>query len=381
RVRIINRRFFADVSDLELRWRAWSGGLEVASGRADLPAIGPQADGEVRIDLPSGPLDLEAILVLRQPTAWAEAGHEIHGRTSEAAAWPTVLVTAPADLAEPSTRVAEFGPWRAELGPGGTGLRRLDLNGAPVLEAGPRLGLYRAPTDNDEPAWGLSLGRSWRETALDRLVSRVVSSGERRTDESLELWSEVRWAPVARAYGVLLTTRLSLTAAGLEVAALGVPVGEWPFSWGRFGLDLELPDDWDRVDWYGSGPGESYPDMRAGVRRARWSSSVDGLQAPNVRPQENGNREDLSWLELSGVGPKFRIEALSPLSWTLRPWTDRDLDEATHRHELTRSGRLHLSLNGGQSGVGSGSCGPDLPPEWQLTARPLTVAFRITLPE
>ena len=59
----------------------------------------------------------------------------------------------------------------------------------------------------------------------------------------------------------------------------------------------------------GAGRRSRYPDRKRGARLGRWSSSVTDLAVPYVRPQENGGRADVRWLELAdGAGRGLRLD-------------------------------------------------------------------------
>ncbi|MFD9303420.1 hypothetical protein ACFWCB_12330 [Streptomyces sp. NPDC060048] len=97
----------------------------------------------------------------------------------------------------------------------------------------------------------------------------------------------------------------------------------------RIGLDWEVPADWSRVEWFGTGPGEAYPDSRQAVRVGRFHATVEELQTHYVRPQENGNRADLRWVTCTdGAGNGLRVVGEEPFRFAARRWTDQQLDAA-----------------------------------------------------
>jgi beta-galactosidase len=103
----------------------------------------------------------------------------------------------------------------------------------------------------------------------------------------------------------------------------------------------------------------------------RWQSTVDGLQTPYVRPQENGARADVRWVELGGL----RIEGDPEFWFTARRWTTEQLDAARHRTDLTPGDTVWVNLDHGQHGIGSQSCGPGPLPQYFLKAEPAQFAF------
>ena len=86
---------------------------------------------------------------------------------------------------------------------------------------------------------------------------------------------------------------------------------------------------------------------RAAARVGRWTSTVDDLQTPYVRPQENGHRIDTRWAELVDAdGNGLRIEAASTLfGLTVRRWTTQALEQAAHDSELRPSDTTYVTLD------------------------------------
>ena len=58
-------------------------------------------------------------------------------------------------------------------------------------------------------------------------------------------------------------------------------------------------------------------------------------------------------------------------------YTDRDLEDAKHAHELTRRNEITLSLDYKQTGLGGGSCGPDTLPKYLVKAERTRFAVRL----
>ena len=76
----------------------------------------------------------------------------------------------------------------------------------------------------------------------------------------------------------------------------------------RVGIVMEAAPGLEQTEWFGRGPVESYPDRWHGSPVSRWRSTVTDNYVPYVRPQENGGRNAVRWLELSdGSGRGFRL--------------------------------------------------------------------------
>jgi beta-galactosidase len=371
RLRVTNLHDFRDLSHLAFTWTLEEEGTPVVEGTLD---VGPLPAGEtadvVLPELPATPreawLTVRAVLAAEEP--WAPAGHEV--------AWGQLEVTpAPAASApvgdESGARAARDGV--VALGPGrfdaATGVLR--TLGDLAID-GPRLDLWRAPTDNDAGMHGdVKLEAAWRRHGLHRVRHRVlaVEPGPDglvvRTRVGIAAWDA----------GVLATYTWAPTGNGLLLTVDVLPEGEWPFPLPRLGLRLALPAGLDRVEWFGRGPGEAYPDTRRAARVGRFEASVDELQTPYVRPQENGNRTEVRWAAFTDErGAGLRVEGRPHVELTARRWTSEDLDAASHTPELVPSDRVWVNLDHAQQGIGSASCGPGVLPQYRLEAGPATFA-------
>ncbi|MGP4101577.1 glycoside hydrolase family 2 TIM barrel-domain containing protein [Nonomuraea sp. KM90] len=356
-VRVVNGYGFTDLSHLRFVATVQVEGETVAEHRLDVPAGG----GECKLpDTAAGPigecwLTVRAELAADQP--WAEAGHEV--------AWGQAM------LARPESRRVDtllaFARAGGELTAGDCAFdavtgRLVRLFGREV--DGPRLDLWRAPTDNDR--YG-GLEATWRALGLHRLTQRV-------DDVSLDdgLTVRTRVAPAATDLGMWATYRWTFDG-GLRLLLDVEPEGEWRDPIPRIGVTMSLPGSVvDRVTWFGSGPGEAYPDTGMAARTGRWSATVEELQTPYVYPQENGHRADVRWAELGG----FRVSGEPTFGLTARRWSTAELAAARHRPDLVAGERLYLHLDLAHQGIGTATCGPGALPGYNLMARRATLRLR-----
>ena len=372
-ITVANR--YAELSTEHLRflWSLTSDGVELGTGELEVPRVGPWSDGTVAIPagLPRGDGErwLTVRAVLATDTSWADAGHEI--------GWGQGLLGA-ADAAGPT-----YGAAPAPAGDGWTlGPARFDAGGTLVqlggIEVvGPRLDLWRATTDNDERGHSHPPAPRWRELGLDRLQHRVISITA--TEEALVVRSHVLPAGTDVGYCSVLTWRAADRGVRLELDAH--PLGTWTVPVPRLGLRMGLPTSFDRLTWFGLGPGEAYSDTRTAQRVGRFSLGVAELQTPYVRPQENGNRRHVRWAEVERAGgAPLRISGPGTVDVTLRPWTTEVLDAAAHRTDLVADPDWHwLNLDVAQHGIGTGACGPVELPPYTLHAVPVRLVLDLLL--
>ncbi|WP_030160046.1 glycoside hydrolase family 2 TIM barrel-domain containing protein [Glycomyces sp. NRRL B-16210] len=365
-IAVTNRRDFADTADLRFTWTVEDGGRPVAHGELDLPAI--DAGNAAVVPFPAGITGeaegerwLTVRAVLAEDAPWAGAGHGIawgQARLASAErAAPTGSTAAPTALDR---------GWR--LGDAAfDALGRLTSLGGLELD-GPRLDLWRAPTDNDLRSWHTPLADRWksRNAALHRLEHKVLDIDA--NEGGLTVATRVGAAGAALAMDAVYRWRLAGNRLWLTVEVN--PKGEWDFPLPRLGVRMAAPKHLDHVSWFGGGPGEAYADTREAARVGRFEAGVAELQTPYVFPQENGSRIDVRSATLTGRGQTFTVLGAPHFALTVRPWTSEDLEAAGHRSDLVERDRLFLNLDAALQGMGSAACGPGVLPEHRLLAGP-----------
>ncbi|MER6349402.1 glycoside hydrolase family 2 TIM barrel-domain containing protein [Streptomyces sp. NPDC001595] len=367
-VRVTNRYDFRDLSGLAFTWSFQVDGETVGSGPLSVPSLAPGESAEVK--LPEPPVDrpggAETRWTVRAQlagdTAWAPRDHVV--------AWGQVPVSP-----RPVPRfVASEAPVHEEglitLGPAVFDAR----TGAPrtiggVQVSGLRLDVWRAPTDNDNGAsWQPDprYGRLWRGLGLHRMRHRL--DGVEASGAALTVRTRV--APAAYDLGLATVYRWTSDGSRLKLTVSVTPEGDWSVPLPRLGIRFALAAA-DEVTWFGGGPGEGYPDTKAASMVGRWQSTVDGMQTPYVRPQENGARPDVRWAELGGL----RVEGDPVFSLGARRWTTEQLDAAEHLTDLVAGDSVWVNLDHGHMGIGSQSCGPGPLPRYHLRAEPAEFSF------
>ncbi|MFH8680245.1 glycoside hydrolase family 2 TIM barrel-domain containing protein [Streptomyces lydicus] len=375
-VRITNLYDFADLGHLDFRWRYEVEGEVRGHGRLAVPALAPGEAAVVKLPpAPAGAVRAgEAIWTVRallaEDTTWAPAGHEI--AWGQLTAVPRPAPAPPVATATPRRgegNVVVLGPGTFDATTGALGY----LDGVQV--GGPRLDVWRAPTDNDEAAPWQPEPRpatEWRRLGLHRMRHRV---------ESVEpgpgaLVVRTRVAPAGSPLALRAVYRWTARRDWLRLE-LGVdPEGDWPVPLPRLGVRMSVSGSLGFAEWYGGGPGEGYPDTRAAARIGRWSMPVDALQTPYVRPQENGARPGVRWAQLTRTdGSGLRIEGDPDFFFSARRWTDEELTAAAHTTDLRAGEELWLHLDHAQHGIGSQSCGPGVLPQHRLEVAPARFSF------
>jgi beta-galactosidase len=349
RVTIRNRGDFRDLGWLRAAFEQSVDGEIVGSAEVPLPSLGPGEEGAITLlPFPTSSSRGERWLTLRFTTAdasgWAPAGFEV------------CALQLPLDGASESTPpVASVPPkTTAEVALDGEGLLVHEL-----LASRPRLALWRAPTDNDRIA---GLGRTWRAQSIDRLERRLL--GVEIEGAATVVRSEYRASDgIVVAHTQRLTTLTDGSIRVDEEADLPTALADVA----RVGTVLETVAGLEQVEWYGSGPHETYPDRKRGGLVGRWQSTVAEQYVPYVRPQENGGHADVRWLTLSDDrGRGLRVVLDRPSQVSVTHFRAEDLATATHDVELNPRPETIVHLDAAHRGLGTASCGPDTLPEYRL---------------
>ncbi|MCB0092842.1 MAG: DUF4981 domain-containing protein [Caldilineaceae bacterium] len=146
----------------------------------------------------------------------------------------------------------------------------------------------------------------------------------------------------------------------------------------RLGLTLTLPPGFEQFSWYGRGPFESYADRKLSAPMGVHSGTVDEQYTPYIMPQENGNKTDVQWAALTnGKGAGLLISGAQPINVSAHHFTAQDLTAAQHTHELQHRDEVILNVDYAQGGLGNGSCGPGVLPEYLLEPGPVKWRLRL----
>ena len=348
RVTIHNGQDFRDLAWLRGHVDVAVEGVIVHAAELPLPVLGAGEDAVVEVPGWDGIQrgDGESWLTIRfvtaGPEAWAEAGHEV--------AWAQ-LPLEPGPTHEPRPSHPVHAARQAVA---------VDLDGHLIhelLAAPPRLSLWRAPTDNDRIP---GLAAEWDRLGVADLT-RVLESIE-EVDAITTVRSRYRTrAGIEVAHEMLLT---ALVGGAIRVDETAVIPDALP-DLARVGTVLEVSAGLDRVEWFGRGPHETYPDRRRGGRVGRWRSTLADLHVPYVRPQESGGRADVRWVSLTdSTGRGLRITLDVPRQVSVSRFRAADLAVATHHGELVPRPVAVVHLDAAHRGLGTASCGPDTLPEY-----------------
>ncbi|MHA2307980.1 MAG: glycoside hydrolase family 2 TIM barrel-domain containing protein [Candidatus Heimdallarchaeaceae archaeon] len=138
----------------------------------------------------------------------------------------------------------------------------------------------------------------------------------------------------------------------------------------RLGMQMKLKEGLKQFKWFGKGPHETYEDRKIGAQIGIYSASIEELIHDYVYPQENGNRTDVRWVTVTNdEGKGFQITDYKGtlLNFSAWPYTQDELEEAEHIHELPRNENITFNIDYRQRGVGGDFPGlPSVHEEYKL---------------
>ncbi|GAB3611610.1 hypothetical protein GCM10027414_37360 [Humibacter ginsengiterrae] len=349
-LRLRNRQTFASLEGFTIEASVARIDGETGAVRVDVAArAGETADVALPQELvrglsDDGALALRATVRTAADSVWAPAGTEL--------AVLEVRVAKPGSPSQESaaSRQSASGTQTASAGAAGVDLDEEGVVRHRLLASGPRLQLWRALTDNDKAIPGL---QRLEETGLRDAV-RTVEAVERDGETTL-----VRARYTASSGHIVEHTQRVRASDGVLEFHETVVVPESLPDIPRVGIEFALVPGFEQVEWVGDGPHETYPDRRSSGLLGRWESSVDDLQTPYVRPQENGARTGVTAASLSDGTRSVGLRFSEPVLFTASHHSVADLETTPHSWELSWRGETIVRADVAHRGLGTASVGPE----------------------
>ena len=126
----------------------------------------------------------------------------------------------------------------------------------------------------------------------------------------------------------------------------------------RFGLEFAVDKAYDTFAYVGYGPYESYIDKRVASDYGYYENTAAGNFTDYVMPQETGSHYGSDYLEVKGL---FAVTADGAFSFSVNPYETQKLRDCKHHFELGKSEKTNVCLDIAMRGIGSHSCGPEIP--------------------
>lgn len=396
-VKVFNENFFRDLSAYYMEWQVLKGGKVMRTGRIENLNVGPQETAELTLDYGKTCECTEWLLnvsyKLKNREGLLPAGHEVAKnqlvlnpykapamelKNAEAMNKETV---APQIVDNQENYLIVKGEhFVTEFGKKNGYLSKYEVNGTDMILEGASLtpNFWRAPTDNDMGARLQLKYANWKNPGLKltSLTSKtennlvVVDATYDMTNVSAKLYLTY----VINNVGAIKVTQKMVTDKNAKVSPMF-----------RFGMQIQMPKDFDAIEYYGRGPIENYADRKACTDINIYRQSVDEQFYSYIRPQENGTKSDIRWWkQLNHSRNGLQIVAEAPFSASALHYTIESLDEGPvkkqgHSPEVAKANLTNLCIDKVQMGLGcEDSWGRITRPEYQIPYADYEFTFILT---
>lgn len=233
----------------------------------------------------------------------------------------------------------------------------LDVDGEPMLKFRESMTpeFWRAPTDND---YGASLQKKMRVWKNPQMNLKSFDKSESKDSvvltanfEMPEVKAQLMLRYRINAAGEVAVTEKMTTDKEAKVADLF-----------RYGMQLQMPASFSKLEYYGRGPEENYIDRHSSSFIGKYEANVKDEYYPYVRPQESGNHTDIRYFSIFNptTGKGITFEGYAPMECSAIPYLVEDLDAGIekehawgqHSGDLVEKGLVQLHIQQRQFGLG-----------------------------
>ena len=233
----------------------------------------------------------------------------------------------------------------------------LDVDGEPMLKFRESMTpeFWRAPTDND---YGASLQKAMRVWKNPQMTLKSFDKSEGQDSVVLtaifdmpEVKAQLELRYRINSEGEVAVTEKMTTDKEAKVADLF-----------RYGMQLQMPAAFSKLEYYGRGPGENYIDRHSSSFIGKYEADVKDEYYPYVRPQESGNHTDIRYFSIFNptTGKGITFEGYAPMECSAIPYLVEDLDAGIeknhawgqHSGDLVEKGLVQLHIQQRQYGLG-----------------------------
>ena len=366
---IYNENFFTDLSSYRMEWQLLKDGKIVRSGILDNLKVEPQQIAKVKLDLGetdnTGEWLLNVSYVQKITEHLLPAGHvvarnQIVVRPYEApemqianVAQSNIKVSQPVVNDENSNCLEISGEsFNIQFNKSNGFMDYYEVNGTAMIKEGAQLtpNFWRAPTDNDYGAGLQKKNAVWRNPEMkllslnhDVVDGMVVVSAEY---EMKSVSAKLNIEYTVNNVGAVKVTQKMISDKSAKVADMF-----------RFGMQLVMPESFEKIIYYGRGPIENYSDRNHSADLGIYNQTVTEQFYPYIRPQENGTKTDIRWWKLlnnEGKGLIFVSESpfsASALHYTIESLDDGEQKDQRHSFEVEPSPLTNFLIDKAQQGL------------------------------
>ena len=246
----------------------------------------------------------------------------------------------------------------------------ITVNDREILDKPLMFNFFRAPVDNDV------MKNDWFRAHLNDFTAKNygVTAGLTENAAEITLRQSFGWSidqPIA-----YMDVRYVITAKGLDIETKAEFSNKVTFL-PRFGIRLFMTKAFDRVDYFGYGPYESYIDKHQASYMGSFSAKVSEMHEDYIRPQENGSHYGCKKLKISDGATEISFTAPESFSFNASEYTEEELANKRHNFELEKCGSSVICVDSTMAGVGSNACGPALAEKYRLPLPEISMKLHI----
>ncbi|MDR2038242.1 MAG: DUF4981 domain-containing protein [Bacteroidales bacterium] len=371
-INVYNENFFRDLSDYYMEWQLLANGEAVQTGIVNELKVDPQQTVRIKLDIQTEnickdkELLLNVIYKLKKGETLLPAGfsvaknqmvirpYKLSGPELKNITDSHIAVVVPAVkdkdhnflIVEGEEFVLNFSKWDGFL-------CKYQVEGRELINGGGQLkpNFWRAPTDND---FGADLQNKYRVWLNPEM--KLTSLKHKITNDMVIIDAEYDMPGISAK--LALTYIVNNKGAVMVTQKMTADKSAKVSDMFRFGMQVQMPQGFDRIDYYGRGPIENYSDRHHSTDLGRYLQTVAGQFYPYIRPQETGTKTDIRWwnqLNAGGYGLQFTADA--PFSVSALNYSIESLDEGTrkkqgHSSEVTPVDYTNLCIDKIQMGLG-----------------------------
>ena len=346
-IRIVNRNWFTDIDEYDyscevLHWREGKvlteKNMQPVNGRLAIPR--PECNPD------AGEMLLNVHACLRKATPWAEAGFPV--ASEQFVLKPTRFLMVKDGIPATAKETAEGVVVTTDNGTvviDRTGaLVSWVVEGEELLQAPLEPYFWKPENDNQRAAHFAERLAVWEEAAANRKVKAIRLEKDKNVMKVMVDLSLPVGADMTLTYAI---DNIGWIIVDADYRPLADNIPLMP----KFGMRMRLPADFNQVSYYGRGPWENYPDRKRSAFIGNYKMPLSEYQTEYIRPQDNGNRCDVRWFELSSASRRLRVLGLQPLCIRAWDYGEEDLNVG-HSSQLKRGRFVNLNIDLDIHGVG-----------------------------
>lgn len=356
-IEIINKYSFVSLNHLDFIYKLISNGKEILSNKINLPEVLPGKSVIVQIDLPDfiDTVKEEVLVNLnaleRQPSLWAEEGFSI-------AREQFILHPELFKKIEAVNKSIIFNEKISDISvtTDSTDLVFSKKNGAMISWKAKGLELLKGAL---EPYFWKPMNDNQKRSGYAKDLGKWKTAAENLKIENFEVKKEnglviVIFKMELTSIGAKYILKYTINGQGqIQVQADYCPTDTVIQKIPKFGMRVQIQSSFDKINWYGRGPMENYPDRKTGALIGLYEAKLENFITNYVATQDNANRCDTRWFSFSDQqGSCIKVSGLQPLCFHAWPYNETDLENANHQFELPLRNFIDLNIDLNVHGVG-----------------------------